>query len=201
MPDEGRRIAAVILAAGASSRLGAAKQLVEFRGEPLVRRAATAAIEAGAHPVIVVLGARAAEVSAALADLPGANVVMNERWDEGLASSLAAGVREAMRLDARCDGVLITTCDQPLVDGAALRELLDVFGDGARKVAAEYAQTIGVPAVVGRECFESLLELTGDAGAGRWLRARGTEVRRVPLPDAAVDVDGADDLVTLAALA
>ncbi len=125
----------------------------------------------------------------------------NDRWEDGLASSLAAGVREATRLDARCDGVLITTADQPLVDHTALRLLLDAFGDGARLVAAEYAGTIGVPAVIGREHFESLLGLTGDAGAGRWLRGRIGEVGRVPMPGASMDIDGDADVAKLATLA
>jgi CTP:molybdopterin cytidylyltransferase MocA len=200
LPDEVRRLSAVVLAAGASSRLGSAKQLVAFRGAPLVRRAASAAIEAGASPVIVVLGAHAQEVAAALAGLPGVSTVVNGRWEDGLASSLATGVREATRLDASCDGVLIIAVDQPLIDGMALRSLLDAFGDDARLVAAEYAGTIGVPAVIGREHFDSLLELAGDAGAGRWLRARIGEVRRIPMPDAQVDVDGAADVARLAGL-
>jgi molybdenum cofactor cytidylyltransferase len=157
---DARRIAAVVLAAGASSRLGAAKQLVEFRGEPLVRRAARVAIETGADPLVVVLGARAAEISHSLSELPGVRV-----------------------------------------DADALRALLNVFGEGVRLVAAEYSGTIGGPAIVGREHFVSLLALTGDAGAGRWLRARASEVRRVPMPDAAVDIDVADDLPRLIALA
>lgn len=201
MPDEARRVAAVVLAAGASTRLGSPKQLVEFRGAPLVRRAASAAIAAGAKPVIVVLGERAKEVEAALAGLPGVSAVTNERWEDGLASSLAAGLREARRLDARCDGVLIVTADQPLVDHIALGLLLDAFGEGARLVAAEYGDTIGVPAVIAREHFESLLGLTGDAGAGRWLRGRIGEVRRVSMPGAQMDIDGAADVARLATLA
>ena len=201
MPDEIRRLSAVVLAAGASSRLGSAKQLVEFRGGPLVRRAASGAIEAGASPVIVVLGAHAREVAAALEGLAGVSAVTNDRWEDGLASSLATGAREAMRLDIRCDGILIMTSDQPLVDGMALRSLMDAFGDGARLVAAGYGGTIGVPAVIGREHFGSLLELSGDAGAGRWLRARIGEVLRIPMPEAQMDIDGAADVATLAALA
>lgn len=201
MPDRAPHVAAVVLAAGASTRLGAAKQLVEFRGVPLVRRAAEAAIAADANPVIVVLGARATEVAGALLDLAGVHLELNERWCDGLASSLVAGVRAATRLDARCDGVLIIAADQPLVDDAALRALVDAFREGARIVAAEYSGTIGVPAIAGREHFESLLELDGDAGAGRWLRGRRDEVRSVPIPDAAMDIDGTEDVARLATLA
>lgn len=201
MSDAPRRVSAVVLAAGASTRLGVPKQLIEFRGESLVRRAARAAREAGASPVIVVLGADAASIAQALGGLSSTITVTNERWCDGLASSLATGIREAQRLDAECDGALVTTADQPLVDGAALRRLLDAFGDGARLVAAEYSGTIGAPAVIGREHFDTLLALEGDAGAGRWLRAKGDAVRRVPLLEAAVDIDTAEDAALLASLA
>jgi molybdenum cofactor cytidylyltransferase len=201
LSDAARRVAAVVLAAGASSRLGVPKQLIEFRGEPLVRRAARAASEAGASPVIVVLGADAGIVSKAFSDLSSAVTVTNERWRDGLASSLATGIREAQRLDARCDGVLVNTADQPLIDGPALRRLLDAFDGGASLVAAEYSGTIGVPAVIGREHFEALLALEGDAGAGRWLRGKGDEVCRIPMAEAAMDIDTAPDAAMLASLA
>jgi molybdenum cofactor cytidylyltransferase len=201
LPEGAPHVAAVVLAAGASTRLGAAKQLVEFRGVPLVRRAAEAAIAADANPVIVVLGARATEVAGALLDLAGVHLELNERWRDGLASSLVAGVSAVTRLDARCDGVLIIAADQPLVDDVALRLLVDAFRAGARIVAAAYSGTIGVPAIVGRERFESLLELGGDAGAGSWLRGRIDEVRSVPMPNAEMDIDGAEDVARLATLA
>jgi CTP:molybdopterin cytidylyltransferase MocA len=123
---------------------------------------------------------------------------MNERWADGLALSLAAGMREVVRHDPACDGVLIATSDQPLVDHLALRTLLDAFDDDNRVVAAEYEGTIGVPAVIGREHFGAPEALTGDAGAGKWLRSRGVEVRRVPMAGAEMDIDEADDLARLA---
>jgi molybdenum cofactor cytidylyltransferase len=189
------------LAAGGSARLGIPKQLIDFRGEPLVRRAARSAADAGAAPVIVVVGAKAADTILAINGLSFTSTVFNEQWRTGLASSLVTGIRELQRLDARVDAVLLVTADQPLVDAAALRRLLDFFAEGARLVAAEYSGTIGVPAVFGREHLDSLLALEGDAGAGRWLREQGRAVRRMPLPDAAVDVDTAEDAALLAALA
>ena len=114
-----------MLGAGGSARLGVPKQLIEFRGEPLVRRAAGAAADAGAAPVIVVVGAEAADTILALNGLPFTSTVLNAQWRAGLASSLVAGIRELQRLDARADGVLIVTADQPLVTAPALRRLLD----------------------------------------------------------------------------
>jgi molybdenum cofactor cytidylyltransferase len=190
-----------VLAAGGSTRLGAPKQLIDFRGEPLIRRAANFAAEAGAAPVVVVLGAGAADIARALDGLSHITTVVNEQWRTGLASSLAAGIRELHRLDARADGVLIATADQPLVDASALRRLLAAFAEGARLVAAEYSGTIGVPAVIGREHFDALLAREGDAGAGRWLRTQADVVRHLPLPEAAVDIDTAEDAALLASFA
>ena len=195
------RVAALVLAAGGSARLGIPKQLIGFRGEPLVRRAARSAAEAGAAPVVIVLGADAADIERAVEGLPHTFTVLNEQWRTGLASSLACGVCELHRLDARASGVLIVTADQPLVDARALRPLLDAFADGARLVAAEYSATIGVPAIIGCEYMDALLALEGDAGAGRWLRAKGDAVRRIPLREAAVDIDTAEDAALLAPLA
>ncbi|MEJ7811421.1 MAG: hypothetical protein WKG32_13500, partial [Gemmatimonadaceae bacterium] len=67
-----------------------------------------------------------------------------------------------------------------------------------RIVAAEYAGTVGVPAVIGREHLGELLAFTGDGGAGRWLRARGAAVTRVAMPGAALDVDTPEDVERLA---
>jgi CTP:molybdopterin cytidylyltransferase MocA len=196
-----RHVGAVVLAAGGSARLGVPKQLINFRGEPLVRRAARSVAEGGAAPVVVVTGADAADIALVLDGLSHTSTVVNEQWRTGLASSLATAVRELQRLDARADGVLIATADQPLVDASAFGRLLAAFAGGARVVAAEYSGTIGVPAVIGREHFETLLALEGDAGAGRWLRARGKVVQRVPLLEAAVDIDTAEDAALLASLA
>jgi len=190
------RVGALVLAAGASSRLGRPKQLIVYRGEPLVRRAAVAAVAAGAAPVVVVLGAHAAAVAPVLTGVPGVTVMTHEGWAEGLASSLAAGLHTLTSM-AACDGVLITLADQPLVDATALRALRAAFDDTRRLVVAEYGGAIGVPALVGREHLGELLQLPGDAGAGRWLRARLPDVTRVPVPGAAFDIDTLDDLARL----
>ena len=198
MSDGRVHVGAVVLAAGASSRLGAPKQLLVHEGEPLVRRAAHAALAAGAHPVIVVLGAESQQVRDALDGVAGVVTVVNERWADGLASSLAAGVR-ALLAAAPVDALLLTLVDQPLVGAAELAALVARCSDAHRIVAAEYSGTIGVPALVGREHADALLALSGDRGAGAWLRSHGDRVARVPMPGAAMDVDTPDDAARLAA--
>ncbi len=195
------RVAAVVLAAGGSSRLGHAKQLVEHDGESLVARAARAALGTGASPVIVVVGAGATLVRAALRDVP-VTVVTNDRWQDGLASSLAAGVRAALGSDV--DGVLVTLADQPLVDSAALLRLVTAWPAGGI-AASHYGATstdsaVGAPALFARAHAESLVALTGDAGAGRWLRARAAtvgDVVAVPMDAAVLDVDTPADVARL----
>lgn len=177
--------------------MGHPKQLIEHEGQPLVARAATAAREAGADPVMVVLGAHAAEIQPALAGVAGVSVVVNPAWESGLASSLVAGLRAAMR-DDTWDGVLATLADQPLIDADTLRRLITAFQNGARIVASGYEGAPGVPALFGREYVPDLLTLTGDAGAGPWLRKRLSELMIIPLDAALLDLDTPADAVRLA---
>jgi CTP:molybdopterin cytidylyltransferase MocA len=185
-------IAAVVLAAGASTRLGHPKQLVEYEGVPLVRHAVIAAREAGADPVIVVLGSEAHRVASALENLDGIHIVLNSRWQTGMASSLARGL-EAL---AESDGALIVLADQPLVDANALRPLLGAFGPDKRIIASAYAGTLGVPIVVGREHFGDLMQLEGDRGAGPWLRT-ASGVTAIPVSGPILDIDTAEGMALL----
>ncbi len=180
-------VCAVVLAAGGSRRLGRAKQVEPFREEPLVLHAVRAAREAGANPVLVVVGAAADAVRNALVG-SGARIVENARWSHGLSTSLAAGLRAAGSLDPAVDAALVLAADQPLVSGAGLARLLDAHGPTTRVVAAEYDGVRGVPIVVGREHFAALAALGGDRGAGQWLRGRD-DVTAVAMPEAGFDVD------------
>jgi len=183
-------IAAVILAAGASRRMGSGrpKQLMELEGEPLVRRAARTALQAGYNPTIVVLGYQAEEVEGALAGLP-ASPVVNTTWNEGMASSIRAGI-EAVPLDAAA--ALLLACDQPAVDGFFLIAMLHAHRrEPDRIIAAAYAGTVGIPALFPRRCFEAMQDLAGDRGA-RALLAE-PDVLTLPLPGGELDIDTISD--------
>ena len=178
-----KRVGAVVLAAGSSSRLGEAKQLLTFGGETLVARAVRVAREAGCAPVVVVLGARAAEVGGACV---GTETVLNEDWATGMGSSVAAGVRA---LRERVDAAVVMTCDQPAVTAEHLKRLM---AGEAMVVASKYCSRLGVPACFGFDVFDRLLQLKGDRGARDLMQAAGW----VELPGGEVDVDTAEALLT-----
>lgn len=182
------RLAGLLLAAGASRRLGRPKQLLVHGGRTLVERAADAALAVCDGGVVAVLGANQAEVEAVLAGRALA-IVANPRWEEGIGTSLAAGVA---RLPSTCDGVLVVLCDQPHVAEASLRGLVQRWrGEPGRVVAAAYgaAGAAGAPAIFPRRCFAALAALAGDTGARALIEREGDAALRVAMPEAAFDVD------------
>lgn len=175
------RVGAVVLAAGASTRLGQPKQLLTLGGETLLKRAVLVAREAGCSPVVVVLGASAASIQA-VCDLGNAVIVMNEDWAEGMGSSVRVGVT-ALR---DVDGCVVMTCDIPAVTAAHL-QLLMATGE---VTASCYAGRPGVPAYFPVSALPSLMELRGDAGAKSLLRS----ARLVELVGGELDIDTVEDL-------
>ena len=154
-----------------------------------------AAGDAGAVEVIVVVGASAENVVAAVSDVEKVSIVLNPDWETGMASSLTTGLREAK--DLELDAVMVMTTDQPLIDITSLRQLINAFDDVHRIVASCYDEIVGVPVVFGSEHFDTLMSLKGDEGAGRWLRARLNEVTQIEVLNAAVDIDTPDDVANL----
>jgi molybdenum cofactor cytidylyltransferase len=161
-------VAGIILAAGASQRLGRPKQLLEWRGEPLVRHVVKTAAEAGLRPLKIVTGACAHDIEAVLQDLPG-QCVYNAGWETGQATSVVAGVES---LSSECGAAIFLLADQPQIPATLLRSLV-----------ARHAQTLAPlvapmvdgrranPVLFDRRTFGELRKLEGDSG-GRPLFAR-----------------------------
>jgi len=191
------RCAAVILAAGASTRLGQAKQLIEVEGESLLRRTARLALEAGCAPVVVVLGYEAERMRAELAGL-GVETVENAEWREGMGSSLRCGVSWLARRESGDDNILLLVCDQARLTADHLRALLARHATGGSAItASQYAGRAGVPAVFAAALAPELLDCSGDRGAREVIRRDATRVQTVEWPEGAIDVDGPEDLLTL----
>jgi len=174
------KVAAVVLAAGASRRLGRPKQEVRLGGETLLERAARVARDAGLDPVYVVLAAGDRTTLDGRVRLLG-----NPDANEGMASSIRVGVAAALAAEA--GGVVILGCDQPAVTAEHLRAIAQ---GGDEVIGSGYAGRKGIPAYFPAAMFGELLKLRGDAGARELVRSG----RAMALPHGELDIDTDDDL-------
>jgi molybdenum cofactor cytidylyltransferase len=188
-------VAALVLAAGASSRLGAPKQLLtRDDGVPLVRHVVDAAHAAGCAPVVVAIGAESSRVADALLGA-GAAILRVPDWGDGMGASLAAAARHVGRIAPDVAGVAVLACDQPALDASVIARLVDAWRAGDALVAASaYAGIRGIPAVFDASLRPRLEALVGDAGARALLRDGDVTVSEVPWPDGALDLDTPSDV-------
>lgn len=185
---------AIVLAAGASTRFGSAKQLVRIGDRPLLTLLAGRAAEVVGHALLVVLGARAAELAPLLKHSPG-SVVVNRDWNEGLASSIRAGIA---RLPPSCAAVMLVLADQACVTAEDLRRLAGAWRrQPLCLAAAQYGATVGAPAIFPRHLFGELSELRGDSGARTLLKRHADGLVKVPMASASFDLDTPADLLEL----
>jgi molybdenum cofactor cytidylyltransferase len=185
-------IAAVILAAGSSSRMGQNKLLLEVEGETLVRRAARAAVSAGLEPVLVVLGHQAEQVGTELAGLP-VTPVINLRYAEGVRTSLQAGVGAAAAAGA--EALVVVLADMPFVAASMLETLVAQHREtGARLVVSHYGDVDAPPILYARSLFDELLAIPEGQDARPVVRRHRAEAAVVPWPPLALkDVDVPED--------
>jgi molybdenum cofactor cytidylyltransferase len=193
-------IAAIVLAAGRSTRMGAAnKLLAAVAGRPMVAHVVEAALASGARPVLIVTGHQASEVRAALARLD-VLFVENPDYATGLSSSLKAGIKAAPE---SAEGALVLLGDMPRISADHIDRLIAAF-------SAENSRCIVVPTHRGRRgnpvlwssaFFAEMLQLEGDAGAKRLMAAHADDVREVDLGSDAIfaDVDTPEALAGLRA--
>ena len=187
-------LAGLLLAAGASARLGQPKQLLMYQGQALLNRAVSVMEPYCKEPVILMLGAHAAAIQSALKD-QAVQVVHNPQWQEGKAASIRGGLAH---VPVGTDGVLIMLCDQPLITGDDIGKLVDAWMSAPEKiVAAGYSEDeFGVPAIFPVATFPSLSALQGDQGARSVIAA--TRARHVvPIPAARLDIDTVADVEKL----
>jgi len=182
-------IGAVILAAGESSRFGQPKQVIEFRGRPLIRGVVSAAKEAKCLPIIVVTGSASGEVATAIANEP-VLIVNNDRWRDGMGGSIRAGVNQLLEKAPKVDALVLLVCDQPFVTGEIITKLVGQWqSTGQKIVASNYSDTLGVPALFDRVCFDELLEIDDNQGAKPIILRDPQRVAEFLFPEGARDID------------
>ncbi|MFJ8751894.1 NTP transferase domain-containing protein [Streptomyces sp. NPDC102441] len=191
-------IAGVLLAAGGGRRLGGRpKALLEHRGRPLVEHAVRALRNGGCGPVRVVLGAAADEVHA-LADLSACGVTENPSWEEGMGSSLRAGLGALAGSDV--DAALVLLVDQPGIGAEAVARVRAAYRSRATLAAAAYDGERGHPVLFGAERWADISAgAVGDQGARAYLRAHRDAITLVECSDVAqaYDIDTTEDLMRL----
>jgi CTP:molybdopterin cytidylyltransferase MocA len=153
-------IVGVLLGAGAGTRFGGPKQLVELDGRPLLEHSIRALTQSPVERVVVVLGAAADQVLAGV-DGHGAQFVVCDRWDEGQSASLACGLAEV----SGCEAVVITLGDQPRLSPEAVTRVIAARAEGVDAVRATYAGEPGHPVLLERRLFDRMRDVTGDHGA------------------------------------
>ena len=179
-------VTAIVLAAGSSSRMGRPKQLLQFEGKSLVRRAVEAAVNSKARQTIVVTGAGSDAVDAELAGL-AVLLVHNPEYADGMSTSLRAGLR-AVRPEV--DAVAVLLADQPFVTTEIVDGLIDLYErTGAKIVRPRYGEQPGNPVLWDRSVFEELMEQEGDQGGRSLLRKYASEIVWLDLPDLGQQTD------------
>ncbi|MFF0077172.1 NTP transferase domain-containing protein [Streptomyces sp. NPDC005494] len=191
-------IAGVLLAAGGGRRLGGRpKALLEHRGRPLVEHAVRTLRDGGCDPVHVVLGASAGEVRVR-ADLAGCLVTVNPLWEEGMGSSLRAGLRALAGTDA--DAALVLLVDQPGIGPEAVARVASAYRSRTALAAASYGGERGHPVLFGADRWEDIAAgAVGDQGARAYLRTHREAISLVECSDVAqaYDIDTTEDLAHL----
>ncbi|CAN7492305.1 nucleotidyltransferase family protein [Pseudoxanthomonas sp. LjRoot143] len=189
------RHAAVVLAAGGSTRLGRPKQLLTRDGETLVHRAARLALASGATRVLVIVGAYADDVDAAVSDL-AVECLFNAQWNAGLAGSVRVAAAE---LAAHDRATLLVTCDQPALEVVHLQALLEAAHHApSGSAATRLGDRVGIPAVVAPTLLRAAMAAQGDRGLRDALNAPGADVIACDAPDLRFDVDTPADIASAA---
>ncbi|HEY9695518.1 MAG TPA: nucleotidyltransferase family protein [Oculatellaceae cyanobacterium] len=182
-------IGLVILAAGASTRMGTPKQLLPYRGQTLIEYIVEQAIASICDPIIVVLGANAEHIQPKLTSF-NIQTIKNCSFAEGMSNSIRTGIEVLTAENSYLKGVVLMVCDQPFVSTQLINQLVENYRkDNSLIVASEYNGVLGVPCLFERTLFSHLMALSGDAGARKLIKGFAQDTIGVPAPEVAFDLD------------
>jgi molybdenum cofactor cytidylyltransferase len=187
------KIGLIILAAGAATRMGRPKQLLSYQGRSLILHAVEVALASVCQPIIVVLGAYVEQIKPELM-LKAVQVVENSQWQEGMSSSIRAGISMLLKTNSKVDAVIISLADQPLVSPQIFNQLIQSYQETQKVIiASKYNETTGVPALFSNALFPELMQLEGDRGAKALIQKYIETGLILLIPEAAIDIDTPDD--------
>jgi molybdenum cofactor cytidylyltransferase len=186
----------IILAAGASTRMGQSKQMLAWNDQTLLNHAIDSARATGA-PVVVVLGANE-EVHRTSIQNRKITMVSNPRWETGMGSSLKVGLQRLMRDQPGVEAMIAMVCDQPYVTTTHLLALWKEYLRSKTSVFSKYADTLGVPALFGSDLFGDILTLDDDQGAKKLIqKLKPGEFVSIELRNGEKDLDTYQDYLDL----
>jgi len=190
----GKQIGIIILAAGGSSRMGSAKQLLMHKDQQtMVRHMAETALKTEHRPVIAVLGSVVEKIKQELNGFD-INFVINAQWSDGISSSIKAGLAEIRMLQPALDAILFLACDQPFVNASIIEKIATKYiQTGKPMVACQYRKHMGIPALFDQSFFSHLMQLEGDRGAGILFHQFPDQVALVTFEEGAFDIDTEED--------
>lgn len=184
-----QNIGILILAAGASTRMGTPKQLLRYQERSLLRHTIEVAIASVCRPIVVVLGANAQLIKPDISQL-SIQIVENLQWTEGMSSSIQVGIQELKTSYPEIEAVIVTLCDQPFISTEIINRLAFAYHSTNQPIiACEYAETLGVPALFSDRLFSELITLKNGEGAKKIIKKHSQEVFSISFPEGAMDID------------
>lgn len=187
----------IILAAGQSARLGRPKQTLQYGDQSLLKHSIKAAVDSNIGPVIVVIGSNENEIHSHIEDEP-VSIILNNDFQEGIASSIRAGISYILEVHKDCNSVILMVCDQPHVNATLLKNLDEARQETNKPIiACSYKNTIGVPSLFDKTFFPELLLLKGEEGGKKVLLQHKDNITTVPFPKGEIDVDTSADYEAL----
>ncbi|WP_107666697.1 NTP transferase domain-containing protein [Cyanothece sp. BG0011] len=186
-------IAVIILAAGASTRMGTAKQLLSYQGATLLSHTIETAIASICKPIIVVLGANEDKIKGNI-DRSSVTVIKNKNWSLGMGSSIGVGIKYLSHYPQTIKAAVICVCDQPFLTAEIINNLVFAYQTTRKPIiVCTYANTYGVPVLFDAQFFSQLVSLNGKGGAKKIIKQYKNDVSFIPFPQGMIDIDTPED--------
>ena len=188
--------AALVLAAGSSSRLGHPKQLVSYKGTTLLRYTLDQIVD-NFTPTYVLLGAYSEQIQKEV-NLSDCKVLVFENWQEGMGSTIAFGTKEICKQQPQLQNLLISVADQPKLSSNFIEELLNMHSQQGKSItASHYSNALGAPTLFSNAHFDALKKLSGETGAKKIIQENRSTLASVDFPGGEMDIDTHEDLKIL----